>query len=374
MIKIKIKKSSMITERLTDTLYGAISHYIYNLLSDGKTYESKIVLASIPNKDRWFPAVNIKIKTDDFGDPNMVFKDYQDKTGDTKILTNDYSFNQFFRNLYIQILPQEVNPRAGGSMDRYGEMTIYLKNWSPKTVSTAEAEVRGGGKWGNERKIKDFRDITLEEVKEIWGEAEQKNIEKIIDETKTDKFAKSVERTLSHEIGHYINFFRAGSLSGKLKGYTASGGNKQFDSTTKYYARSTEEWQARYTQATHLLQKTLKMKFPDLEKDLKYINDIDLNDNYSSVARRFTEKYINIIESSGIPLTVFKILQALYFKDFTNFSILIKELSDFYDYEAKLNPKTINKVNARMYSLYQDLRKKVNEPFFKLFEIIDYTL
>jgi len=358
MIKIKIK-NSIIAERLTDKFYGAISHYIYELLLDENRFTARAQIYGTNDGTGYIPSITIYFTNATLS--NLNYKKYQDATGDDSIIKNVQDLKEFLYKLDITILPRFISPGAAGDMSSRGKMRIFLPNWNPKPVSEEEL-----------KPIKDYIEIKPEEAEKVWGERERRNIEKALDGAKAGRFAKYIEDVLSHEIGHYINAFRSSRKDFKPKDFRAKGGEKQFKIGTKEYARSTEEWQARFTEALFYIRKALKIQLPDLESDLKKKNDwyqeVHLDQDWREMERSFEKKYADILKSSGIPDKVVEALVSIQEEDFSTFYFAIKDLTNFDYYEPRLNKNIKKRIDSRIYSLYNDLKDKKDERFFKIFK------
>lgn len=367
MIKIKLK--NIISERATDEIYGKIADYFNEQLSDENNFYAKATVYGFKSKeyDGFVPAITIHFKSPP--DWQKKFEEYKQFTGDDRIINSSMKYQLMMGKLRIYILPGIVRPDAGGDMSSKGVMRIFLHSWKPP-VATADEIPRN------------MFNPSVEDIGTIWSKKEEstgvevgrtaRNLEKAIDGVKAGRFAKYIEDVLSHEIGHYINATRSiGDKDFKPRDFRAKGKSKQFDTSTKEYARSSEEWQARYTEALYQMQRAFKIKMPDLEKDIEIYNKrhADENVDYREIERKLQKKYEDILNSSGVPKQIFAALRVVPWDDFSTFSFEIKDFTGFYRHEPKLGVTAPKRINARLYSLFQELKKKLNEPLFKMFKI-----
>lgn len=160
---------------------------------------------------------------------NPSYEEYKKINPDDNkiIIRNQTDLEDFINQIEIQVFPKNrEHPDIGGSMSSNGGLVIYNHDWTDKDIIPSTEE------------IKDY-------------------IEKVI------------PSVVIHEIGHYINAFRSSHRTGtavdqrvKIRGKDRK---SFYDVSTKEYAESTEEIQARMTDFVSYLEDLLKTPVDKVE-------------------------------------------------------------------------------------------------------------
>ena len=362
---INIKINSSLSERKTDSVYGEISNYIADLLRDPKNFGVSRHIYKYRDPHLGAAYVPSVVLHDFLQGASWIseYKKFREQTGDDNNVIKTVShFRNMIKDLVIRILPYVVRPEAGGDMNISGEMRVFLHTWKAKPATPDELG----------RAVEETND-TSKRIEILFGESQLPFIDKIEAGIPSGRFVNHVEEILSHELGHYINAVRSSGESSyydNRKAFRAAGGPRgkylQFKTHTKEYARSTEEWQARYTSLFHYISKVFRMKFPDLENDIAAYKAAKEYDEMKAIKN----KYLDIIRSSGVPVKVWNILHDVRNGNFGGFYDDVADFVNYDFYSQKLDRKTINRFKGRVYTAYQEyLKRRDSEPVFKIFDM-----
>jgi len=363
MIKIKIKNNlKYLYERQTDILYASISNWFYDLLKDPKDFFIDKFTYKYKNKELGYclaPGVSIYgyLRSGDDKDWQEAYRQYKEKTKDDGIIVLSLDhFIKAMQDLYILILPKIVNPQASGDMSHYGTMRVFLKTWNVNTVLASK---------GEEIKNFGFEEDSLEWFETLFGSKVNITLEKAKEGIEAGRFADYIENTLSHEIVHYLNAIRSSGKESSAefrKRFRTRGGEKQFVPKTKEYASSTEEIQSRLGEVFYYMHKALKLKFPDIEHDLKAIDN--------GADRAFYEqKYKQILLNSSIPQSIIDCLLDIKNENLQSFYKHFSVVSRLEHYLELMSEKSFNRYKKRVVSFYQEYKDK--KDLFPIFKVLD---
>lgn len=374
MIKIILKRKILTEEdRETDRVYGGLALLIYNLLLDNKAYH--MMIREFTKESIWSPILSIKFK------PSLNFTElysrFFKKYNNTQIVRNLLDFKKFLLGLEIHIVPSILaDKKVGGTMSDDGLLTIVDLGWDNGDIlDDDEREERSPGNMYYEK-----INMSLEEVRSLYGINNFNNIKKIIENFKNRKYDKEIKRVLSHEIGHYISAFRT-SEDRTSHGRVSNRSNISFKTIDKEikkqkkdtgqtiitdlpsYANDQEEFQARYTQVFFLLEKVLSYKFPQAVKDYQTFLNTTLNEK-----RILQSKYSNLIlKKYSISINLINLILSLIDNEFNSFKELMEDFSDYNVYKEKLTQASKFKFLKRVTTTFETYKKLKNDPRYTIF-------
>ncbi len=328
-----IKEKKILKERASDLAYAKITEIIFKHLSRSKVWKADIhqdlIMPDSSYAEQVYAVVNptTNIVNDIWAELDASLSD-KEKITLNDIFPDPSYLSKVLFELKIWIRPREHNPAIGGSMDKYGNMTLYPHYWS---------------------KAKNQNDPNA-----------IKTINLLNSGTFFDKHIKS---TFTHEFAHYLNAIRSATDLNNYYSratYRSKGGKNQFNVDKKEYAQSTEELQARLTDIFTIIQGALnKTDIKIVGPEEQYILYMLAAKDFKTFIKYFETPYMYAYNKKLVDSKyIYRVKSRLYsaFMDFAEQKSIIK------DY-AKKNPKLFNtKYNFKKFTeLAKEFEKKVDK-------------